>query len=126
MPVLRAFRLTVALPAADVGPDDFSLLSRFAFRFAGDDGFLIVVLPVGAMGLVDSPEAGESSVERGASLLPARPVIGDNGFLRGAAWESFNASDIAIRSFVLSARVATHTGGTRHERPEPKGEGKST
>src|SRR6266851_1961370 len=119
MPVLRAFWLIVALPAAVVGPVDLSAFSRFAATFAGDTGFLIGALLAGVVGLVGSPVAGECSVEAGAILLPARPVIVDNGFLRGEAWESFK-SDIAIRSFVLSARVAAHTECIVTRGPEPK------
>ncbi len=74
------------------------------------------------MGLVGSPVAGACSVEAGAILLPARPFIGDNGFLRGEAWESFKLSDIAIWSFVLNARVAAHTGCIVTRGPEPKSE----
>src|SRR5712692_8316646 len=110
MPVLRALALIAALPATVVGPVNFSAFSRFAASFAGDSGFLIGASPAGVVGLVGSPVAGECSVEGGAILLPA-----DNGFLRGEAWESFKASDIAIRSFVLKARVAAHTGCMRHE-----------
>src|SRR5712692_8592276 len=118
MPVLRAFALIAALPATVFAPVDFAAFSRFAVSFAGDIGFLIGASPAGVVGLVGSPVAGECSVEGGAILLPAGPFIGDNGFLRGEAWE-----DIAIRSFVLNARVAAHTGRIVTRGPEPKSEG---